>query len=312
MGEPGSEALRIEVPRALRGQRFDRALAELLPDHSRSQLQKLVRRGNVKVDGKRVVRSNFDVRGGERLSVQLDIEPKRAAASPGLQVLHSDEHLAVVNKPVGVLTHPTGARTGDSVSERAVAQFGLLPTVEGEDRPGIVHRLDRETSGVMVIARTPQVLDELRRQFRERIVEKRYLAIVHGVPKTDRTRIDQPLGPVPGKKDLQRIDPRGREALTDVEVLERAAGFARVACHPATGRRHQLRVHLASVGHPIAGDKLYRPRDKQAPRIQGLSHHALHASALAFEHPGDGRRLRFEAAPPASFEEAWARVRRGH
>ncbi|MFT5048859.1 MAG: 23S rRNA pseudouridine1911/1915/1917 synthase [Chlamydiales bacterium] len=302
-----SEPLRIEVPRKLAGKRFDKALRELLPEHTGSQLQRLVRRGRIKLDGRKVLRSNFNLRGGEALAVRL--EAGRVAEAPALNLLHVEDDFAVVNKPAGMITHPAGEFRGDSVSELAVREFGVLPSVDDDgDRPGIVHRLDRETSGLLVIARTPHALDELRRQFRERLVEKRYLALVYGVPESDTFRVDRALSPVPGNKDRQCLDAAGRPALTEVEVLERFREHALVECHPSTGRRHQLRVHLWSLGHAIVGDKLYRP-ESSVERIRGVTHQALHAQVLAFDHPGDGSRIAFEAPAPQSLQELWDRVR---
>ncbi|MCP5090944.1 MAG: RNA pseudouridine synthase, partial [Gammaproteobacteria bacterium] len=166
-------------------------------------------------------------------------------------------------------------------------------------RPGIVHRLDRETSGVMVVALTERALDHLQDQFRNRSVRKRYVALVHGSPSEDRFSVDAPLGTVPGQRDLQGIQAAGREAHTDFEVMRRWGNFALVHCHPTTGRRHQLRVHLWSQGLPIAGDKLYRPEDKNS-NAKGLRSHALHCESLGFAHPVSGEELTFEAPIPES------------
>lgn len=286
----------------MRGVRFDRALAQLVPDRTRSQLQKLVRRGRVKVNGRRVVRSNFDLSGGEEVLLFLEQvdAPTDGPAGAELDVVHVDDDLVVVDKAPGMLVHPTEVLTGGTVSELAVARFGRLPSIPDQNRPGIVHRLDRETSGLLVLARTPDALDALQDQFRSRTVEKHYLALVHGNPREDAFEVDRPLGPVPGHRDLQRIAADGRAAFTRFEVVERLRGFALVACHPTTGRRHQLRVHLASVGHPIAGDKLYRPEQDRVPASR-LPHHALHAGELGFRHPRSGAPLRFEAPLPGTF-----------
>lgn len=303
---PNTEPLRIEVPRKLAGKRFDRALKELLPDLTGSQLQRLVRRGRVKLDGRKVLRSNFNLRGGEALVVRTHVAP--AAPALALDLVHVEADFAVVNKPAGMITHPAGEFRSDSVSELAVREFGVLPSVDDDgDRPGIVHRLDRETSGLMVIARTPRALDELRRQFRERSVEKRYLALVYGSPDVDEFEIDRALAAVPGNKDLQRLDPAGRKAHTEVHVLERGGDFTLVECHPSTGRRHQIRVHLASVGHPIVGDKLYRPQGS-VERVRSVSHQALHAQILAFDQPEDGSRVRYEVPPPQDIFDLWERL----
>jgi 23S rRNA pseudouridine1911/1915/1917 synthase len=298
MTSPDFEPLRLDVPRRLAGTRFDRALAELVPDRSRSQLQQLVRRGRVKVDGRKVVRSNFRLAGGERVLVHLS-DPS-APARARLAFLHVAAELAVLDKPAGMIVQPVAGHGGASVSELLVERFGPLPSVADEARPGIVHRLDRATSGVLVIARTAAALDGLREQFRARTVEKRYLAVVHGVPADDAFDVDRALAPVPGDKDRQRVDARGRPAFTAVRVVRRLREAALVECRPTTGRRHQLRVHLASVGLPIVGDAVYRPSGQRPARGERLG---LHALSLAFDDPRTGERLRFEAPPPDAFDE---------
>lgn len=291
-----ASTLHIDVPRRMAGVRFDHALAELIPHRTRAQLQKLVRRGRVKLDDRKVVRSNFKLRGGERLLVHL-VDPN-AARVLELEFLHVEDEFAVVNKPPGMLNHPTERLAGGTLAELLVAEFGPLPSVDDAVRPGIVHRLDRETSGVMVVARTQSALDRLRSQFRARSVEKHYQALVHGVPRETTFRVDLALAATPGNPDLQRVDPRGRSASTVFEVERSWNDFSLLACRPRTGRRHQLRVHLFSVGHPVVADQLYRP---ESGRIRGPGHHALHARRLAFDHPRSGERLEFEVAPPSSF-----------
>ena len=276
------------------GMRFDRALAELLPERTRSQLQKLVRRGSVKLNGRKILRSNFNLKGGEKLTYCLDGGLPNDRARPELTFLHVKQEFAVISKPPGMLTHPTERQSGGTVAEALVERFGPLPSRDDAYRPGIVHRLDRETSGVMVVALNEAALDQLQDQFRNRLVQKSYLALVHGVPKEDHFSVDAPLETVPGQRDLQGISPGGREAHTDFSVLRRWREHALIQCRPSTGRRHQLRVHLWSEGFPIAGDKLYRTRDRNE-RAQGLPFHALHCESLGFAHPVTGEELHFEA-----------------
>jgi len=297
------DPLRLTVPRELAGERFDRALALLIPALTRSQLQKLVRRGRVKLDGKRVVRSNLVLQGGEEVLVRFD----RADVSTGgpLVVLHEDPERVVVDKAAGMVMHPTQRVAGGTVSELAVERYGYLPG--DELRPGIVHRLDRATSGLCVLARTREALEHLRAQFRTRTIEKRYLAIVHGAPAAEEFAIDAPVGPAPGQLDLQRIETEGRETRSRFRVLERFESFALLACEPLTGRRHQLRVHLASLGLPILGDRLYGT-SWDAPF--GAGRHALHAERLAFDHPRTGERETWVCEPPISFRDALATLRK--
>lgn len=295
-------AERILVPARFAGVRLDRALDELVPSRTRAQLQKLVRRGCVELDGRALRRSNVFLRGGETLRI-------RGAAAPALDWLHVESAFAVVAKPPGLLVHPTDRDATTSVAQLAVARFGPLPSA-GEARPGIVHRLDRETSGVLVLARTDAALAELRDQFRARTVAKRYRALVHGAPRADRFEVDRPLAPVPGDRERLRVDPGGRAAHSAFRVLRRWRDFALVEARPTTGRRHQLRVHLAHSGHPVVGDALYRP-PRGVARVRALGHHALHAEALAFAHPETGRRVEFRAPPPETFASFCKRLERG-
>ena len=290
----------IVIPKTMAGLRFDHALAELLPERSKSQLQKLVRKGSIKLNGRKVLRSNIKLQGGERMTYCLDggLPGERLALE--LEFLHVDDEFAVVNKPPGMITHPVEAHTGDSVAEKLVERFGPLPGREEAYRPGIVHRLDRETSGVMVVARTQRALDHLSDQFRNRTVRKRYVALIHGSPQWDEQTVDAPLGPVPGQRDLQGISASGREAHTEFVVRQRWRDFALVECRPTTGRRHQLRVHLWSKGFSIAGDKLYRPKGSEE-RVKALRNHALHCESLGFENPITGESHTFEAPLPEGF-----------
>jgi len=289
-----ASALRLEVPRELAGERLDRALEQLVPGRTRSQLQKLVRRGRVSVDGRTVNRSNVGLRGGEAIVVR-DEGLVAAQPAPELRLVHVEEQFVVVDKPAGMLTHPVQRVAGGSgsVAEELEQRFGPLPSADDALRPGIVHRLDFETSGLLVAARTQAALDDLRQQFRERRVEKRYVALVEGEARDERFVVEEPLLAVPGSKDLQRIDPRGKEARTEFEVIGRRDGRALIECRPRTGRRHQIRVHLAHVGLPIVDDALYGSRGPAATR------HCLHAAGLAFESPGGGGRQGFESPAPA-------------
>ena len=302
MSEPEPASLRLVVPPRLAGERFDRALAALVPARTGAQLQKLVRRGRVRVDGRRVARSNFRLRGGETLVIRLS-DGAPPAAAPELEFPRVEATWAVADKPPGMLTHPAGNPTGTSLSELAERRFGPLPSVDDDAlRPGIVHRLDRETSGLVLVARSPEALDHLRGQFRARTVDKVYLALVHGSPDRESFEVDRALGPVAGQKDLQGPDPRGREALSAFRVLRRWTEYSLVECRPRTGRRHQLRVHLWCAGYPVVGDKLYR-RGRGSQRPPGLNHHALHATRLAFDDPGGAQRITVEAPPHAALRQ---------
>ena len=230
------------------------------------------------------------------------IAVEREVPEPAIDVLHEDEELLVVSKPPGLLTHGIAGSDAQHMARLLEASHGPRPRTRGEERPGVVHRLDRETSGVIVVARTEAALEALQDQFRERTVLKRYLAIVSGAPGAiEPLSIDLPLGPVPGKADRQWVDhDRGKDALTLVRLERALGGHSLVDCTIHTGRRHQIRVHLAERGYPVVGDPLYGTKRQRAlpaavPRPPRL---ALHAAVLAFDHPRTGERLEVSAPLP--------------
>jgi len=319
--ESDPQRLELRVPKRQNGKRLDEVLAQLVPSRSRARLQKLVRRGAVSIDGRKVVRSNHRLSGGERLELRLSpdtgLEEATSArtAPPVLSVLHEDAELLAIDKPPGLLTHPARGHSGWSVSELAEARFGPLPDDAGVTRPGIVHRLDRETSGVLLVARTSASMATLRAHFRERRVEKTYLALVAGEPRRDAWEIDHPLGPAPDGGDRQWIEPPtgGRPARTRFTVRTRFDGATLLECHPESGRRHQVRLHICASDLTLVEDAMYRPREvsrlpAQAPRV---GRHALHALRLALPHPLTGSRLQLTAPLPEDLEQllTWLRTR---
>lgn len=300
-----SDRRAFTVPSALAGARLDQILDEMVQGVTRSRLQKLVRRGKVALNGKRVLRSNLRVNGGAHLLVDLGMpeEPKLAAA---LEVLYEDDDLVAIAKPVGLVMHPTERIQGNTVCELIAARFGRLSTIPGDHRPGVVHRLDRGTSGVVVLARSDRAAKGMKRQFREREPKKTYVALVHGVPEWTTRELHHRIGPCPDHLDRQMIDPpeHARDAVMTVEVRERFDGYAFVECHPRTGRRHQIRLQLHRIGHPIVGDELYRPtpappRDN---RTLALGHQALHARELRLHHPVTHEELVLHAELPDDFQ----------
>lgn len=399
-----SPRFEARVPKQLDGKRLEDVLIAMLEDASRSQVTRYVRRGAVRIDGEQVRRTNQVIRGGSEVRVNLERAPSDPApreAKPNvhpsanpwsgttslaeqaadLAILFEDEHLAVVNKPAGLLTHGIPAPppaplidtqrtrgagglaaqrarrraesaprppsnpgtpwgTPPSATERAssnapqptseitladlvVERFGRLPLLMGAERPGIVHRLDRETSGLIVIAKTGDAMEEMRESFRERRVEKAYMALVQGDPEWDETVLDWDLtAGADDRRGWREPDPLNDEqqtARTGVEVLERFGAAALVLCHPETGRRHQIRVHLFAAGHPLIGDKLYLDR-AQSSRDRGPSflrgappvrRHLLHAAGLAFEHPVTRESLEAEMPPPDDMQAVmeWLRER---
>jgi 23S rRNA pseudouridine1911/1915/1917 synthase len=299
------------VPQALDGARLDVALARLARGWSRTRLQSLVRAGGVRVDGEPVARPVTPVRAGARIEVQFPAaEPATTPAGAPItrfDVLYEDEHLVVIDKPAGLVVHPSAPFQRGTLTELARERFGDLPEVQGEDRPGIVHRLDRLTSGVMVLGRTREALLHLKQQFERRAVDKTYLAIVHGDPRFDSEWIERPMAPSPRNPKRSRVVPEGtgREASTYIETRERFRGFALLACKPETGRTHQIRVHLASAGLPVAGDPVYGG-GRRVSRELGLDRQGLHATRLGFEHPVRGGTLCFESELPRDLADVIA------
>jgi 23S rRNA pseudouridine1911/1915/1917 synthase len=312
---------RFTVPPELAGERLDRALARLVPSLSRTRLKQLVREGAVALDGAPCLRPGARLDGGEALAIELRPRAEPPPASgPGLalDVLHEDDDLVVIHKPPGVVVHPTENQRGSTIAELAAARYGPLPTLQGVDRPGIVHRLDAATSGVMVLGRSERAFASLMRQFRERSVAKTYLALVWGEPRFESGWIEHPIGR--SERDPSRftvLPPgHGRAASTYWEAAERFAGLSLLRCHPKTGRTHQIRVHLASIDHPIVGDKLYQRRGGPPlalpPEAPPLARQALHALSIDLEHPATGERVRFEAPLEADIGAmlVWLRAHR--
>lgn len=309
----------LDVPPELAGLRLDRVLGRLWPEHSRTRLRAALEAGGVRIDGAPALRPSAPMAQGARVELDLArLEPRTRESEPGLsmRVLFEDEHLAVVDKPAGLLVHPSPAVRGGTLSEQAAARWGELPSLQGTDRPGVVHRLDAGTSGLVVLALREDAMRELLRQFRAREVAKTYLAVVHGEPRFDtgwlEGRIARSSGG-PGRMEVVSGD-AGREAVTWYEVRERLGAASLLACRPRTGRTHQIRVHLADLGHPLVGDPIYRLRQTPARRLDPAApipaRQALHACELEFEHPAGAGRLCFESPLPGDIEDLLAHLRR--
>jgi 23S rRNA pseudouridine1911/1915/1917 synthase len=299
---------RADVPAAHHGQRLDRVLTELLGGGlSRSQVTRRLREGLVRLDGRIVRRGGLPVQEGQRLEMD---DPEEAAAEdfvpPG--ILHQDEFLVVLDKPAGLPMH--GNYVGDrrpSVARFLEERFGPgLPTNQGAERPGIVHRLDKQTSGVCVAALEQSAFLDLMQQFADRVVEKEYEAVCYGSPRFRSDWVDQRLARDEKRPERVRTTrstgPESRDALTYWEVLRRFEGFAHLRAKPHTGRMHQIRVHLASIDLPIVGDPLYRARNfgpgMFPPGAPAVTRTLLHARRLCFEHPATGESATFEAPLP--------------
>jgi 23S rRNA pseudouridine1911/1915/1917 synthase len=313
----------FEVKPRTDGRRIDAYLASRFTDHSRSALQRIIDAEAVHVNG-RPVRASYKVRAGDVVKLWLpellDSAPK--AEDIPIQVVYEDESLTVVNKPAGLVTHPAKGNWSGTLVNAIQFHLDSLSTVAGEDRPGIVHRLDRDTTGLLVVVKDDIAHRKLALQFEHREVEKEYLSIVYGVPERDSDFIERPIGfhPVTREKmAIRRPEDGGKPASTFYEVVERFRGFALVRCKPKTGRTHQIRVHLTHVGHPLVADKAYSGRDrltlgdligrpadgasaKSSPDLDPdrvlIDRQALHAHRLAFTHPTTGQRIALEAPLP--------------
>lgn len=294
------------------GERIDRVLARRCPEFSRSALQRWIEQGRVEQSGEVVSRKTKAVDGAEVLIHPAP--PEAMSAKPQaipLRVLFEDDHLIILDKPAGLVVHPApGHPDGTLVNallHHAEVQGGSDPL-----RPGIVHRLDKDTSGVMVVAKSPEAHERLVEMFQQHSLERAYLAIAVGRPPlTIRYETLHGRHPSNRKKFTSRSD-RGRRAVTDLESIELLHGSALVRCRLETGRTHQIRVHLADHGHPVLGDPLYGKSigDPELRRVASeLGRQALHAAVLSFAHPVTGEAMRFESAPPKDFQKALRSLR---
>jgi 23S rRNA pseudouridine1911/1915/1917 synthase len=293
----------LEVAEEYAGERLDRYLAAVLPGHSRSQLQRLIKEGLVGVGG-RPARANAQVKAGDLIVLEVPepVAPVPAPEDLPIDVLHEDSDLIVVNKAAGMVVHPAAGHGGGTLVNALLHHVDDLSGVGGELRPGIVHRLDRGTSGVMVVAKHDRSHEALARQFHDREVEKEYIALVWGVVQAGR-RIDLPIGR--DASDRQKMSARARrsrEAVTRITRVRHFRGVTLAHVAIATGRTHQIRVHLSAIGHPIVGDALYGGTRRHVAAdvrpVQRLGRPFLHAARLVFTHPSDGRRLEFTAPVP--------------
>ncbi|MGP0071329.1 MAG: RluA family pseudouridine synthase [Bryobacteraceae bacterium] len=280
------------------GKRLDQFLSDQLPEYSRSRLQNWIEQGRVLVNGSREKRS-YQLKGAERIEVQPGELPPLKATPEDLPIeaLYEDADVIAINKPAGMVVHTGAGRHSGTLVNALLHRFGKLSTVGGELRPGIVHRLDRFTSGVILVARNDAAHRNLAEQFASRQVEKIYVALVHGRVKNDQGRITTPIARDPAAR--VRMTARlahGRHATTSYQVLKRFEKFTLLEVKIGTGRTHQIRVHLASIHHPVAGDKLYG-----APASE-LGRYFLHARQIAFTSPSAGERITVSAPLPPDLE----------
>jgi 23S rRNA pseudouridine1911/1915/1917 synthase len=303
-GIPAARASReLTIPSELAGSRLDQALARLLPEHSRSRIRTWIDAGRVTVAGE-AAPAKHKLFGGERVRVEPLPDPRanEFTAQPlPLSVVYEDEALIVIDKPAGLVVHP-GSGHWDGTLANALLHH--CPQLAGVARAGIVHRLDKDTSGLLVVAKTPTAQTDLVRQLQARTVRREYLALVYGVVPHG-GRIDAPIARHPRKRTSMAVIASGKPAVTHYEVRERFAGCTLLACRLETGRTHQIRVHLASLEHPLVGDPAYGRRAGIAfPR------QALHAWRLGLTHPTTREPRKWESALPADFAALLDTLRR--
>jgi 23S rRNA pseudouridine1911/1915/1917 synthase len=287
------------IPRELAGQRLDHALARMFPEHSRSRLQAWLREGHIQVDSG-AAKPKQKVWGGEKVRLAPQPGPDDLAHQPEsieLPVVYEDESVIVIDKPAGLVVHPG---SGNWKGTMLNALLHHAPELAAVPRAGIVHRLDKDTSGLLVVARTLQAQTDLVRQLQARTVKRDYLALVHGIVRAEGS-VEAPIGRDARVRTRMAITGRGKPALTHFRVRKRFAAATLLECSLATGRTHQIRVHMHSIGHPLVGDPVYRlPRPRAGESVlYSFRRQALHAWRLGFAHPDSGETMQFESPLPA-------------
>jgi len=289
------------------GKRLDKVVADRFPHLSRTQSQRLIQTAQVTVDG-HARKPAYRVVLGEQVTIVLppdEPEPDLQPEPIPLDILYEDEHLIVVNKPAGMVVHPAPGHPNGTLVNALLAHCPLIAETGRPERAGIVHRLDKDTSGVMVVAKHEEALRGLHEQFRNRNVGKTYLALVRGRVKTPEGIIEVPMGRDPADRRLMTALRQGKYARTRYRALEFFRRHTLVEAHPYTGRTHQVRVHLAWLGHPVVGDRRYGPRRQRLLQ----NRHFLHAHRLEFTHPITEEAVSFEAPLPAELDDVLTRLR---
>ena len=291
------------------GERIDRFLSKDLENLSRSYLQKLLKDGDIRVNGK-PVKANYKVTAGDEIQVCIP-EPENPDILPEdipLDILYEDDDILVVNKPKGMVVHPAPGHYSHTLVNAVMYHCkGRLSGINGVLRPGIVHRIDMDTTGSLLICKNDHAHQILAEELKEHSITRRYHAIVHGNIKEDTGTVNAPIGRHPvDRKKMSTKAPNGRHAVTHYKVLERFGDYTYIECELETGRTHQIRVHMSSIGHPILGDPVYGPA-KCPYKLQGQT---LHAKILGITHPATGEYMEFDAPLPGYFSDLLQRLRR--
>lgn len=308
MSENGLQRLTVSPEEA--GVRIDKYLAEQLPDITRSYLQKLLKDGSVQMNGKPVKTSTKTAAGAViGLTIPEPEEPEILPEDIPLDILYEDSDVILINKPKNMVVHPAaGHYTGTLVNALMYHCKGDLSGINGVLRPGIVHRIDKDTTGVLIVCKNDKAHNALAEQLKEHSITRKYRAIVCGNLKEDEGTVDAPLGRHPqDRKKMAIVRTGGKRAVTHYRVLERFGNYTYIECQLETGRTHQIRVHMASLGHPLLGDEVYG-RVKSPFKLEGQT---LHAMVLGFIHPTTGEYMEFEAPLPEYFEKLLEKLRRG-
>lgn len=308
MSENGLQRLTVSPEEA--GVRIDKYLTEQLPDITRSYLQKLLKDGSVQMNGKPVKASTKTAAGAViELTIPEPEEPEILPEDIPFDILYEDSDVILINKPKDMVVHPAaGHYTGTLVNALMYHCKGDLSGINGVLRPGIVHRIDKDTTGVLIVCKNDKAHNALAEQLKEHSITRKYRAIVCGNLKEDEGTVDAPLGRHPqDRKKMAIVRTGGKRAVTHYRVLERFGNYTYIECQLETGRTHQIRVHMASLGHPLLGDEVYG-RVKSPFKLEGQT---LHAMVLGFIHPTTGEYMEFEAPLPEYFEKLLEKLRRG-
>jgi 23S rRNA pseudouridine1911/1915/1917 synthase len=288
--------------------RIDKVISSLNPDWSRTQVQQWIKDGQVLVNGQ-AVKTNYKCNMNDQIEIMIP-EPEVLdviAEEMNLDIYYEDEDCLVVNKPKGMVVHPAAGHITGTLVNGLMAHCKDLSGINGVLRPGIVHRIDKDTSGLLMVAKNDRAHESLVNQLVEKTVTRKYLAVVHGNIAHDYGTIDAPIGRDPKERQSMTVIDNGKNAVTHFHVLERYKDFTFVECRLETGRTHQIRVHMKYIGHPLAGDPKYGPR-----KTLDLNGQALHAAVLGFTHPRTGEYLEFEAPLPESYEQLLEKLRNNH
>lgn len=302
------------ISKELEGERLDQALSLLIPDYSRNALKNYIKGGYISKDSEAVTKQAYKVCEGDNIRVVIP-KPKdceAVAVDIPLDILYEDEDLLIVNKPKGMVVHPAAGHSDDTLVNAILAHCGEeLSGIGGVLRPGIVHRIDKDTTGALLICKNDQSHLHIAKQLKEHSIDREYAAIVYGIVKDDSGTIDAPIGRSRSdrkKMAVQNDLQHGKEAVTHYKVIERffKNSFTYIACKLETGRTHQIRVHMTSIGHPLLGDEVYAQKRKS--KFENLQGQCLHARTLGFIHPKSGERIFIEAPLPEYFEELLSKL----